>query len=160
MLQCQRPSAIKARALALAAVRETAEETGILLGAKRQESIAAPSEAWSLFAEKGVLPDLGALHFIARAITPPGRPKRFDTRFFVADAEAIADRVEDVVGPDTELVELVWMTIAETEQLDLTPVTRVALQELEKRSAAGLTHDPPVPFYRMLHRRFHLASLE
>lgn len=159
MLQCRRPSAVKARALALAAIRETAEETGILLGKKPKNRVTSPGNAWALFAELDVLPDLGDLHFIARAITPPGRPKRFDTRFFVADASAIAHRVENVVGPDTELVELVWMTIAETERLDLAPVTRAVLRELERRTAAGLSHDLPVPFYRILHRRFHSSWL-
>ena len=37
-------------------------------------------------------PDISGLHFIARAITPPRRPRRFDTRFFSADAELVAHR--------------------------------------------------------------------
>ena len=78
-----------------------------------------------------VLPDLGTLHFIGRAITPPGRPRRFDARFFTMDASAIAHRVEGVTGPDAELVELVWMPLAEAKQLDMPAVTGVMLEELE-----------------------------
>ena len=52
------------------------------------------------------------LHFIVRAITPPRRPRRFDARFFAADASAIAHRIDGKVGPDSELVELVWLPIA------------------------------------------------
>jgi len=155
MRQVARPSAAHAQALALAAIRETCEETGLLLGkpaARMGEN--PPSAAWAAFARARVLPDLGAIHFVARAITPPRRTRRFDTRFFAADADAIAHRIDGVVGPDTELVELVWMPIAEARALDLAAITGVVLEELTARIAAGLAHDLPVPFYRMRHRRF------
>ena len=75
------PSAGFARAFALAAVRETAEETGLLLGVKRDHPPVVPGEIWTEFARANVHPDLGQIHFVARAITPPRRPRRFDTRF-------------------------------------------------------------------------------
>jgi len=149
-----RPSPMKARAFALAAIRETFEETGLLIGRKQGGPRGKPGRRATLFDEAGVYPDLASIHFIARAITPPGRPRRFDARFFAADADAIAHRVEGVVGPDAELVELVWMPIDEVERLEMTTITKVALRELEARSAAGFNYDLPVPFYRMLHRRF------
>ena len=99
------------------------------------------------------------LHFIARAITPPRRPKRFDTRFFSADASAIAHRIDGVVGPDSELVELVWRPIAEAKELDIPTITRAVLNELERRIAAGFDHEAPMPFFRMVHgkpMRFYL----
>jgi 8-oxo-dGTP pyrophosphatase MutT (NUDIX family) len=153
MQRLQRPSAIKARAFAVAAIREVAEETGLLIGNKTEETPRLPDGPWSDFTRNRVEPDLGVLHFIARAITPPGRPRRFDTRFFAADAGAIAHRIDGVVGPETELVELTWLPIAEARQLDLPPITRVVLTELEGRIATGLSHDPPVPFYRTLHKK-------
>jgi 8-oxo-dGTP pyrophosphatase MutT (NUDIX family) len=152
MQRVQRPNAARAHALAAAAVREAFEETGLLLG-RRQTNITA-NGPWLAFAEAGVMPDFSHLRYVARAITPPGRPRRFDTRFFVADAQAIAHRIDDVVGPDTELIELVWMPIAEARELDMPTVTKVMLIELEARIAAGLGHELPVPFYRMMHRRF------
>lgn len=154
MRQVKRPSAVKARAFALAAIRETYEETGLLLGSGKSEMPAVPVGPWSAFAQAGVLPDLGAIHFVARAITPPRRPRRFDARFFTADAGAIAHRIEGIIGPDAELVELVWMPIKEARGLDLPTITGVVLEELEMRISAGLRHDLPVPFYQMLHRRF------
>jgi 8-oxo-dGTP pyrophosphatase MutT (NUDIX family) len=150
----RRPTPAKARAFALAAVRETFEETGLLIGRKQEGVRGAVGRRTTFFDQVGVYPDLASMHFIARALTPPGRPRRFDTRFFAADATAIAHRVEGVVGPDAEFVELVWLPITEVERLEMPTITKVALKELEARSAAGFGHDLPVPFYRMLHRRF------
>jgi 8-oxo-dGTP pyrophosphatase MutT (NUDIX family) len=86
-------SPTRARALALAAIRETFEETGLLLGV-RSEASNVPEGPWAAFAREKVLPDLRALHFVGRAITPPGRPRRFDARFFTMDASAIAQSPE------------------------------------------------------------------
>jgi 8-oxo-dGTP pyrophosphatase MutT (NUDIX family) len=149
-----RGGAGKARALALAAIRETFEETGLMLGIKREHPPKSPGGLWTAFAQAHVYPDLAAMHFIARAITPPGRPKRFDTRFFAVEADLIVHRAEGVIGPDAELVELVWIPVAETERLGLLAITAVALEELEARAAAGMNHDLPVPFYRMQNGRF------
>lgn len=154
MRRIQRPSAVKARAIALAAIRETFEETGLLLGTPRAPDGAVPEGPWSAFARTGFYPDLSALHFIARAITPSHRPKRFDTRFFAVDASAIAHRIENVVHADAELVELVWLPITEARSLDMPTITEVALRELEARVAAGFGHDVPVPFYRMPRNKF------
>ena len=94
------------------------------------------------------------MHFIARAITPPNRPRRFDSRFFAADMSAVAHRDEGFVGADAELVELVWLPITEARRLDIPGITAVVLEELQDRIATGMRHDHPVPLYRMLHKRF------
>jgi 8-oxo-dGTP pyrophosphatase MutT (NUDIX family) len=154
MRRVARPSANLARAYALAAIRETFEEAGLLLGVKQSTPPAVPSEIWDGFAAASVHPDLGALHFIARAITPLHRPKRFDTRFFAADAEAIAHRLEGVTGPEAELVELIWLPLADAARLDIPLITRVVLEELGERISAGFTIDRPVPFYHARHGRF------
>jgi 8-oxo-dGTP pyrophosphatase MutT (NUDIX family) len=159
MRRVSRPSSVHARALALAAIRETFEETGLLLGKRIETMPAVPDGPWDAFAKAGVLPDLAALHFIVRAITPPRRPRRFDARFFAADASAIAHRVDGIVSPDSELVELVWLPITEAKQLDMPTITQVALDELQARVAKGFGHDLPSPFYRMLHRKFVRAEL-
>jgi len=148
------PSSDFARALALTAVREMAEETGLLLGVKRDEPPATPGEIWAEFAKARVHPDLGNVHLIARAITPPRRPKRFDARFFTADASSIAHRIEGVVGPDSELVELIWVPIEEATHFDMPTITGVVLEELANRVAGGMGHDLPVPFYFMIDRQF------
>src|SRR5262249_4398310 len=154
MKRLQRPSAEKARAFALAAIRETFEETGLLLGVRGHATAKVPPGPWAGFAEANILPDLGALHFIGRAIPPPGRPRRFDARFFTMDASAIAHRVEGVTGPDAELVELVWMPLKDAKELDMPAVTGVMLEELDARIAGGFGQDLPVRPYSIAAGRF------
>lgn len=153
MLKVQRPSPARAQALALAAIRETLEETGLLIGSRREQAPKVPQGPWSAFAEACVHPDLGALHFITRAITPPGRARRFDARFFAADASVIAHRIDGVIGPDAELTELAWVPLDQAKQLDLVAITEIALAHLQEHISAGFTYDLPVPFYRQLHRK-------
>lgn len=143
-----------ARAFALATIRETCEETGLLLGQKREAPPSVPNEEWQPFAAASIHPDLSHFHFVARAITPPKRPKRFDTRFFTADAEAIGHRIDGVVSPDSELVELVWIPLPQAKTLDIPTITSVVLEELDARIAEGLHHDLPVPYYYMENQEF------
>ncbi|WP_202049971.1 NUDIX hydrolase [Microvirga mediterraneensis] len=156
MARVTRPSAQRSRALALAAIRETFEETGLLLGTKDYGApdSAPTGTAWTTFQERGIFPDLEALHFIGRAVTPPKRVRRFDTRFFAVDRTAIAEEIEGIVGPEAELVELAWVSIAQAKALDLPPITTVILDELEARIAAGFGHQLPVPFYHQQRGRF------
>jgi 8-oxo-dGTP pyrophosphatase MutT (NUDIX family) len=148
------------RALALAAVRETFEETGLVLGAKSDKAAGAhPPGPWSDYAAHGLTPNLAAFHFITRAITPPGRPRRFDTTFFAVDAKEIAARVEDVIHPESELTELVWLPLEEAQKLDLPHITGVVLKELKTRIADGMGHDLPVPFYYESHKRWFREEL-
>ena len=153
MVRFHKASPLRARALALAAIRETCEETGLLLGT-RAEAPNIPQGPWGVFAQNKILPDLGAIHFVGRAITPPGRPRRFDARFFTMDASAIAHRIAGITGPDAELIELVWMPLSDAKRLDMPAVTGVMLEELDGRVADGLGHDLPVPFYRMIRGSF------
>jgi 8-oxo-dGTP pyrophosphatase MutT (NUDIX family) len=159
MKRTQRPSPAKARAFALAAIRETFEETGLLLGVRHPVPENIPDGPWKEYAAGQFLPDLSVLRFIGRAITPPGRNRRFDARFFTADASAIVHRVEGVTGPDAELVDLVWMPIDEAQQLDMPAVTSVMLEELRERIADGFGHDLPVPFYQHPRGRFMRETL-
>ncbi|RZI99927.1 MAG: NUDIX domain-containing protein [Brevundimonas sp.] len=133
----------RARALALAAVRETYEETGLLLArAAPSASVAGP---WREFRAAGALPDLAALTYVARAITPPGRSRRFDARFFMADARALL-HPEPTAGSG-ELDEIAWLALEDARALDLPAITRFVLAEVSER----LT-DPrrPLPFVRMV----------
>jgi 8-oxo-dGTP pyrophosphatase MutT (NUDIX family) len=152
MQHVRRPSVQMARGLALAAIRETFEETGLLLGRKGDNAPAALDGPWQAFAEAGIHPDLSSMHFIARAITPPRRKRRYDTRFFTADVSAIAHKIDGKVGADFELTELVWLPLAGIkEKIELLAISEIVLLDLQRQIEAGFSHDLPVPFYRVLH---------
>jgi 8-oxo-dGTP pyrophosphatase MutT (NUDIX family) len=140
----------RARALLLTAVRETFEETGLIVGrAAPPASVAGP---WREFRQAGALPDLAALTYIARAITPPGRTRRFDARFFLADADALLSP-EPTAGSG-ELDEIAWLPLADARALDLPAITRFVLGEVSERLS---NPDRPLPFVRW-HRGAHKVT--
>ena len=152
-------SKVRVQALALAAIRETCEETGILLGQSASETLSAPASGWQPFADARVSPNLGALTFFARAITPPGRPRRFDTRFFIADMkDAIVQRT-DIAGPDSEFVELKWLTCAEALKENTPAITKVIVEEVEMRLKAGFPEGLPASFFYSKHGQFRRDEL-
>lgn len=155
-----RPSASRPRALALAAIRETCEETGLLLGTTDAGAPESAAAGWSPFVEAGVYPDLEALTFVARAVTPPGRTRRFDTRFFMAETSNIAHRLDDVVGPDAELVELEWMTPAQARKAQVPSITLAVIEEVETRLERGNKPWLPVPFFFSRNGRFLRETLD
>jgi 8-oxo-dGTP pyrophosphatase MutT (NUDIX family) len=134
----------RARAVALCAIRETFEEAGLLLakpGASRP--MAGP---WRQFLAHGALPDLSALDFIARAITPPSVPKRFNARFFMADAERLISLERQ---PDCgELTEIAWLELDEALGVDIPLITRVVLGEVPKRLADPHRPAPDIKTWR------------
>jgi 8-oxo-dGTP pyrophosphatase MutT (NUDIX family) len=147
-----------AQALALAAVRETFEETGMVIGAEGRGDV--PAGAWAKFVQTGYYPDPSVLQLIARAITPPGFPKRFDARFFCADAGAIAHQLQGVIHAEAELVELTWLPITAAKNLNLPIITGLVLQELQSRLDAGLTPDLPVAFFCTRDGEFTRLSID
>ena len=149
-----RGNAARARRLALAAIRETFEETGIVIGRKGEAATGPSDGPWAEFLATGHLPDLAAIHYLGRAITPPNRPKRFDTRFFVVDAGAVQHTIEGIVGPDAELVEMAWLSLEETISMPLPTITRIMLSELHEAVTSGaLGTEAPVPFFHERHRK-------
>lgn len=129
---------------AWAAVRETFEETGILVGGGTPLPAALPA-AWQHFAALGAMPGISGLKPLARAITPPGFPRRFDTWFYLADWQAS----HPIHGtPDGELLDLGWFTLAGVRALDLAIITRLIVDDVA--IALGLAAEPEeagIPFY-------------
>jgi 8-oxo-dGTP pyrophosphatase MutT (NUDIX family) len=141
-------SASLPRALALGSIRETFEETGIVLGARDMGAPdSAPDGEWRQFAAQGFYPQLDNIHFIARATTPPRQARRFDTVFLAAEATDIVANVDGFIGPDRELVELVWVPMSKAHDLELPLITSVVLHELDRRIEAGMAHYLPAPWY-------------
>lgn len=121
-------------AFAAAAIRELYEETGLALARPGQwptpPSAPGAGTAWADLARRGLLPDAGALRLVFRAITPPGRPRRFDACFFLADASALHGDPEDFSRAGPELSHLRWLPLAEARALDLPFVTALMLAEI------------------------------
>jgi 8-oxo-dGTP pyrophosphatase MutT (NUDIX family) len=153
---CVGASPARARGLALAAIRETFEETGILLGEKSDKIPRTRAPAWQRFFAHGILPRLDVFELIGRAITPPNRTRRFDARFFMADAGAIA---ETLPIDNDELLEPCWLTFAEARALDLMSVTQRMLDEAEARIGDGPGSSRPVPFFRFVRGQPGLVHL-
>jgi 8-oxo-dGTP pyrophosphatase MutT (NUDIX family) len=120
-------AALPPRAYGLAAVRETFEETGLFVAAEARLTGVHPA-----FAARGLAPALAPLRFIARAVTPPARARRFDARFFLADAEA-ALCAECAPADSPELSDLRWFPLPDALALDLPSVTRFILGEVRAR---------------------------
>lgn len=128
------PSPIRARALALAALRELHEETGLLIGTAQEDGRFSAQ--------------LDRLRYVARAITPPGMVRRFDTRFFCTFADE-AGIDPSAIRDSQELHDLRWVNIRETDDIRMPDITRLVLEDLRNLmdNDPGLTYGMPVPFY-------------
>lgn len=126
-------TAHRARAIAMAGIRETFEETGLLLGSAVVDTPPKSPNGWSAFFEKKVAPNLEVLEYIARAVTPPGPPRRFHARFFIADA---ANASGELIS-NGELLDLDWYPLEDAFALPIAGVTRLVLKEV------GLALDGP-----------------
>ena len=152
-------TALRARALAVAAVRETFEESGLMLAKPLKGG--APDkdfgEHWKGFLDTGMAPALDCLDLIARAVTPPGRPRRFNARFFMA-------RAEDATGDirhSSEMGDIRWVRLDEARELPLPTITGLILGEIGR-----LVREPPdrkkqrkIPLFTTIHRK-HLMIEE
>ncbi len=136
----------RARALAVAAIRETFEETSLLIAAGESDG-----NRW----HNKIQPDLGALDYFFRAITPPNRVRRFDARFFFADASA----ARGMLGGDGELQNLAWFSLDEIRDLEMAGITRIALAEFRRvrTDPASYEGDRPVPVSRFIGGRYHVT---
>ncbi len=144
---CLGCSATRARALALAAIRETYEETGLIIGEPDTLTLTSRSRPWADFLQHDINPRLDVLHLIARAITPPYRNRRFDARFFMVDAQHIQGEVHERPQGSGELLDLHWVDLSRAQYMEGIPhITRVVLQELERRLRADDGHEVSGPF--------------
>lgn len=151
----------RARGLAMAAVRETFEETGLVIGTPNAGTNATRSPAWLTFQSTGFAPSLASLRFFARAITPPGRPRRFDTRFFVTEASSVANLDAPAKIETDELLDPYWFTFEQTRELDLPWITGEILRRLKiaMEDPRGLTPDMSCTYQKMVGKNWHYQEI-
>lgn len=143
-------------ALAMAAIRELWEETGQAIAVADGEVPAEMPSEWAEFYEAGHRPNAAGLRFVFRAITPPGRPRRFDARFFMTTADDLVGDPDDFSRASDELSHLSWLTLSEARDLDLPTITEIVLAEVESRLKDG---DRPVPFFYHENNSSHIDKL-
>lgn len=133
-------------AIAVAAIRELFEETGQILGHKDTWQGDVPPD-WADFAASGHTPSAAGLQFVFRALTPPGRPRRFDARFFLVDANQLATDLDDFSAASDELSHLQWVALDQARSFDMPFITEVVMAEIAARVADP---SPPasVPFFK------------
>ncbi|MGO4915809.1 NUDIX hydrolase [Pseudogemmobacter sp. W21_MBD1_M6] len=135
-----------ADALVASAIREVWEETGLLLGTPGTWGTDIP-EDWRGFADAGLRPSAQGFTFVFRAITPPGRTRRFDARFFMVNADRIAGDPDDFSLATDELSDLQWIPLDRVRSFDLPFITEVVLAEVSSLIQSGGKPDS-VPFFR------------
>jgi len=119
-----------ANALAIASIRETVEETGLILG-KKSKNISAvnfeeDNNGIAIMSKLGLEPDLTKLFYLGRAITPTISPIRFHARFFIADAKHLTGKIKFT----NELVEIEWISLKSAKKLPMADVTEFMINEL------------------------------
>ena len=144
-------SEVRARAIAMAAIRETFEETGLILGERETPTLKTRSAQWQGFLQRGINPRLDTLHYIARAITPPYHKRRFDARFFMAEADLIQADSHEALEGSGELLELHWVTLDDAQSLELPNITRIVLGEVDRRLREGHAPEDEGPFLYFRH---------
>ena len=151
----------KLRGLALAAIRETYEETGLIIGRKSTKKLTTGDKVWQSYFDHGVEPLLDKMDFIARAVTPTYRTRRFDTRFFRVYDEFIHSDPEEMAKASGELLDLHWLTLPAARKLDLPAITRSVIDMVETR----MTHErkaqlkKPAPYVRFINGKSLITEL-
>ncbi|MBA54183.1 MAG: hypothetical protein CMK89_06995 [Pseudomonadales bacterium] len=107
-----------AHAYWIAAIRELVEEAGILLAQGASGELAASAQHFLQQSPSGFIDfctrhqlhlQTGQLKYLSRWITPPGNPKRYDTRFFLCPWPEGQEPRQD----DHEAINTGWFTPAE-----------------------------------------------
>jgi 8-oxo-dGTP pyrophosphatase MutT (NUDIX family) len=145
-LRLAQDSMLPPSALAAAAIRELWEETGQVLGRNGPWPAPPAPQGWRGFAATGHVPHATNLEFVFRAVTPAGRPRRFDARFFLVDAAHLTTDPDDFSNAEDELSHLHWVPLTDARALDLPFITEVVLAEITARLTRGAPAS--VPFFR------------
>ena len=134
-----------AKPLIAAGIRELWEETGLILGSKSKTKMDSIPKNWKDFFALGYQPSADNIEFVFRAITPPGRTRRFDARFFLLSSDNIKGDLDDFSKASGELNHLQWIELNSTQNLDLPFITEIVLSEVLSKLKGNCNNG--IPFY-------------
>jgi len=134
-----------AKPLIAAGIRELWEETGLILGSKSKTKMDSIPKNWKDFFALGYQPSADNIEFVFRAITPPGRTRRFDARFFLLSSDNIKGDLDDFSKASGELSHLQWIELNSTQNLDLPFITEIVLSEVLSKLKGNRNNG--IPFY-------------
>ncbi|MEC8562116.1 MAG: hypothetical protein VXY22_05970 [Pseudomonadota bacterium] len=123
----------KAHALAMTAIREAYEEVGLVFGIQTYKTQKIFNKNWRFFHENNIYPDLGALEYLGRAITPHYLPIRYHARFFSIAFEHHFC-TEEVDG---ELEDIQWVDLSDPYKIKMMGVQKMILEILKTRIKTG-----------------------
>ena len=142
----------------IAAIRETFEESGLLLARDEQDALldlqqpealrrlqvyrqqlhSGETDLLQVCRREGITLACDQVHFLNRWVTPPGQARRFDTRFFIAEVPPAQTGVHDQKETDASLWIAPDTAIRRDEDRQdsfrMMPVTRIQLQTLAQFS--------------------------
>jgi 8-oxo-dGTP pyrophosphatase MutT (NUDIX family) len=140
---------------ARAALRETWEEVGVLIGRPAEAATDPPAERAieRAYREQSLAAAIDRLTYVGRAITPSHSFRRFNTRFFLADGG-------DVFGEPTASVELEdagWRRIEQHLLDGFRDVTRFMLARALALRQGATTDEPPLFYWGKNARRIGIC---
>ena len=136
-----------------AALRETFEETGLLVGAPGKPAAESSAPIWRAYRDAGLAPAFATIDFICRAITPVTSRRRYNTRFFLVDG----DSARGVIRGNGELEDLAWRPASALGGLEIVDVTQYVLEEALRRWRAG--HPAGIIAPKLLNYRKDIMTL-
>ncbi len=140
---------------ARAAIRETWEEVGVLIGRPAATPIngSAKLPIERAFRERGLVAAIDRLTYVGRAITPSHSMRRFNTRFFLGDAGSVVG--EPV--PSVELEDAGWRRIDQAMLDGFRDVTRFMLARAVALREGTAAAEPPLFYWGKNARRIGIC---
>ncbi len=144
---------------ARAALRETWEEVGVLVGRPAETTssdLSTPAEGAieRAYRRRGLAAAMDLLTYVGRAITPSHSSRRFNTRFFLADGESVFGEPR----ASTELEDVRWHPLGTGDLEDgLRDVTRFMLARAVALRSGNAAREPPLFYWGKNARRIGIC---
>ncbi len=132
------------------AIRETFEETGLVVGTSGN-GLKSNHPSWQEYAQLGFVPDHSQIGYVGRAITPTASPIRFHARFFITSTDHISGKL----AGSGELLHLDFFPLSRAFELPIIDVTEFMLTQVRQMVASdqSFTNPSPKPLFSYRNQR-------